>query len=157
MLPDNTVYATITYPLRDDRVLLIYKKRGFGAGKYNGAGGKIEEGEDKYQAAAREVWEEIGVVVQELVYRGVLVFYSTLDRLDIVVHVFVTTKFSGNPKETAEAKPAWFRVDRLPWDKMWEDDRIWLKPVLQGKNVFGVFRFDEGYRQLLDWSLEVFD
>ena len=34
-------------------VLLGMKKRGFGAGKYNGFGGKIEENESNYDGAVR--------------------------------------------------------------------------------------------------------
>jgi 8-oxo-dGTP pyrophosphatase MutT (NUDIX family) len=40
-------------------VLLAMKKRGFGAGKWNGVGGKVQEGEDIVVAALREIKEEI--------------------------------------------------------------------------------------------------
>ncbi len=36
-----------------DRVLLGMKKRGFGAGKWNGFGGKVDPGETIVEAAAR--------------------------------------------------------------------------------------------------------
>lgn len=37
--------ATLCYLLKDDQVLLAMKKRGFGEGKWNGPGGKVEKGE----------------------------------------------------------------------------------------------------------------
>ena len=40
------------------------KKRGFGEGKWNGFGGKVEVGETIVEAAAREVKEECGYVVK---------------------------------------------------------------------------------------------
>ena len=37
--------ATLMFIIQDGRILLIEKKRGLGAGKINGPGGKIEPGE----------------------------------------------------------------------------------------------------------------
>jgi 8-oxo-dGTP pyrophosphatase MutT (NUDIX family) len=45
------------------RILLGRKKRGFGAGKANGFGGKVEVGETIKEAAVREVQEESGVTI----------------------------------------------------------------------------------------------
>ena len=39
---------------KKDKVLLAMKKRGFGAGKWNGVGGKVKDGETIKQAAIRE-------------------------------------------------------------------------------------------------------
>ena len=45
-------------------VLLGYKKRGFGAGKWNGFGGKLDPNDRSvYEGARREVREECGVAV----------------------------------------------------------------------------------------------
>lgn len=43
------------------RLLLGLKKRGFGQGKWNGFGGKLDEGESPRQAAIREMKEESDV------------------------------------------------------------------------------------------------
>lgn len=58
-------------------VLLGEKKRGFGLGKWNGFGGKVEASDSSIAAAAaREVQEEANVAVDErdLEPRGVLTF-----------------------------------------------------------------------------------
>ena len=48
--------TTLCFPKRDDLFLLGRKKRGFGAGYYNGFGGKIEDGESfRACASARSV------------------------------------------------------------------------------------------------------
>ncbi len=60
--------ATLCFLVRGDppqEVLLGFKKKGFGAGKRNGIGGKIEDGESVVRAAAREMYEETGVRVAE--------------------------------------------------------------------------------------------
>lgn len=46
-----------------NQILLAMKKRGFGEGKWNGAGGKVEAGETIVQAASRELREETGIEI----------------------------------------------------------------------------------------------
>ena len=57
-----------------DKILLGLAKRGKGEGKWNGFGGKVEEGEDIEEAAKREVLEECGISVAETEKVGVLDF-----------------------------------------------------------------------------------
>ncbi|CAN0261386.1 unnamed protein product, partial [Ectocarpus fasciculatus] len=56
-------------------ILLGMKKRGFGEGKWNGFGGKVESGESVDEAAKRELMEEAGVTARELSLRGRLIFH----------------------------------------------------------------------------------
>jgi len=56
-------HATLCLLLRNNEILLAMKKRGFGAGRWNGIGGKPEKGESIEEAAIRELKEEIDVVV----------------------------------------------------------------------------------------------
>ena len=50
---------TLVFLRREGEVLLGMKKRGFGEGKWNGFGGKVEAGETIVEAAAREViWKK---------------------------------------------------------------------------------------------------
>ena len=58
--------ATICLLRKNDEVLLAMKKRGFGEGKYNGIGGKVEDGETVKDAAVRELYEEVGVHTNEM-------------------------------------------------------------------------------------------
>lgn len=149
--------ATLCFLLRDGKVLLIRKKRGFGAGKYNGVGGRVEEGEGPEEAAVREVWEEVGVRVLELEPAGVLEFYSGAREPDWVVYVYRSRRFVGEPRSSEEAEPRWFSVDELPFDDMWADDRVWLPHVLAGRCIRGKFWFSEDYGELLRWEVEVAD
>lgn len=126
---------------KKNKVLLIRKKRGLGAGKINGPGGKLEAGETPQQCAHREVHEELCITVTESSHRGRLRFQFQ-DGYSIDVSVFVANSFIGTPTETDEAEPLWFELDAIPYDEMWEDDRIWLPRVLQGERVDGKFVFD---------------
>ena len=57
--------TTLCFPKRENLFLLGRKKRGFGAGYYNGFGGKIEDGESFRACAVREVFEEVSLLVKE--------------------------------------------------------------------------------------------
>ena len=55
--PDSR--RTVVFLIRENQVLLAMKKRGFGEGKWNGVGGKLDPGETVEQALVRECQEEI--------------------------------------------------------------------------------------------------
>ena len=57
------------------------------------------------------------------------------------MHVFTSTRFDGEPTETDEAIPLWFKRSEIPYGEMWADDRIWLPRVLDGAKVNGKFIF----------------
>jgi 8-oxo-dGTP diphosphatase len=133
--------ANLCFIRKDDRLLLIRKKRGFGAGKINAPGGKIEPGETALEAAIRETCEEVGVVPLRPKPRGELHF-QFVDGYSLHCTVFLATDLRGEPVDTAEAAPFWADINALPYDEMWEDDRHWLPLLLEGKSFAGFFTFD---------------
>ena len=143
--------ATLLFVLRDDQVLLIRKKRGLGAGKINGPGGKLEPGETPAQCAIREVQEELGVTATDIRPHGELRF-QFVDDYSIHVYVFTSTEFTGDPIETDEAIPLWTPVAAIPYEQMWEDDAVWLPRVLGGEQVNGRFIFDKD--RMLEHEIE---
>jgi len=133
--------ANLCFIVQDRRVLLIRKKRGLGAGKINGPGGKIEPGESALESAIREAQEEIGVTPSELEERGELHFQFT-DGYSLHCTVFIARQFAGELIETVEATPIWFDFEKIPYDEMWEDDRHWLPQMLAGRRFIAWFEFD---------------
>ncbi|MDP1709589.1 MAG: 8-oxo-dGTP diphosphatase [Candidatus Komeilibacteria bacterium] len=136
------------------KVLLGMKKRGFGAGRWNGFGGKVHEGETVEQAASRELLEEADIVAQILEPRGTLCFNFANEPDELKVSLFCIKEFSGEPKESEEMKPQWFNVDEIPFGKMWPDDIYWLPLFLEGKNLHGQFNFKD-HDTLLDYKVNV--
>ncbi len=132
--------GVITYIIKGDNVLLIYKKRGHGKGWYNGPGGKLNDGENPIQAAVRETQEEVNVVPVNPELCGFIKFYDVYDE-DWDVYVFRSYDFDGEIYESEEAKPLWFRIDEVPYENMWEDDRFWLPIVLEGGYFVAKFTF----------------
>jgi 8-oxo-dGTP pyrophosphatase MutT (NUDIX family) len=143
----NLRKSTLCILVRDNKILLAMKKRGFGCGKWNGVGGKQEQGEDVKAAAVREAEEEIGVTPTSMRKAAVLNFYFPEDLKDKdwnqQVHVFLVDGWEGTPKETEEMDPKWFDLGEIPYGSMWDDDIHWLPKVLEGKRVEGDFFFDK--------------
>jgi 8-oxo-dGTP diphosphatase len=133
--------ATLMFVIRDGRILLIRKKRGLGAGKINGPGGKIEPGETAAEAVLRETEEELGIRPIRSRELGILHFQFT-DGLAIRCHVFRADDFTGIVTETDEAVPLWTPLDSIPLDEMWADDRYWLPHVLADRSFMAYFEFD---------------
>lgn len=134
-------HANLCFIVKEGRVLLIRKKRGLGAGKINGPGGKLEPGETALASAIREVQEEIGVTPMQVEDRGVLRF-QFVDGYSLHCAVFVARDFEGELCETDEATPYWFTLAEVPYHEMWEDDQHWLPQVLEGQSFEGWFVFD---------------
>lgn len=124
-------------------VLLGMKKRGFGEGKWNGFGGKIEEGESVEEAAKREVLEECGVVVNDIEKLAVIDFEFEDGSDPLQGHIFVAHRFEGKPVETDEMKPEWFHIDDIPFNDMWEDDRYWFPYFLRKQPFHAKFVFED--------------
>ena len=134
------------------RVLLIRKKRGLGAGKINGPGGKIDPGESSLECAIRETQEELGVWALDPVKHGELWFEFT-DGLKMLVDVYVATQHEGVAQETEEAVPLWTPLDAIPFEEMWADDRHWLNEVLV-ERAFFTGRFLFSHDQMLSGSVD---
>lgn len=136
--------TTLCYPVKDGKVLLAMKKRGFGMGKWNGPGGKDQEGETPEETCRRETKEEIGVDLDKLEYRGVIEFvFEFKPEWNQVCSIFVANEIIGEPLESEEMMPAWFPLESVPYMDMWADDPIWLPGVLAGGMVSMRFFFDE--------------
>ena len=146
--------ATLVFVVRDGRILLIHKKRGLGAGKVNGPGGRREPGESFDDCAVREMREELGVAPRDVVKMGEHRF-QFVDGYSTFVYVYRASGVDGEPVETDEAAPFWVGVDRIPFDEMWEDDRYWLPLVVAGRRFSGQWIFDGN--RMLDYRLDVVD
>jgi 8-oxo-dGTP diphosphatase len=136
-----TEYANLCFVMRDGQILLIRKKRGLGAGKINGPGGRLEKGETALESAIRETQEELGVTPTGLEHIGEL-FFQFLDGYKLHVAVFAAGGCEGEPYETDEAIPIWTAVDKIPYHDMWQDDAYWLPLLLERKAFRGYFVFD---------------
>lgn len=149
------IFTTVVFLRRDDEVLLAMKKRGFGVGRWNGAGGKIEPGETSEAGAKREVLEEIGVVALELTKVADMTFHELHDGTPGIVHsdIYLCSEWENEPTESEEMAPRWFPISELPLETMWPDDTFWLPRVLNGEKLRCTFEFD-GNDTVLSHSID---
>lgn len=151
------IRRTLLFLRSGDQLLLALKKRGFGAGKWNGVGGKLETGESLEDALVRECIEEIGVTPTSWTAVAELDFVQdaeTDEPWHMFVYAYIADAWSGEPSESEEMRPKWFHAEDLPYGAMWDDDEFWLPHVLDGKKVIGRFTFDINDR-LLTHDIEV--
>ena len=157
------IHATLCYLIRGNpprEILLGFKKVGLGAGKYGGFGGKIEAGETITMAAVRELHEETGVKVLEkdLQRMAHLTFlFPAKPDWSQVVHAFLATKWNGDPVESTEMIPAWFAIDDIPFEQMWQDVYHWLPRVLTGEQIQASFTFKEDNEAVDEVEIEPWD
>ncbi len=133
---------TLAIVYRNKRILLGLKKSGFGVGRWNGFGGKVESGESIEEAAVRELQEESGIIAKEIEKVGVLDFEFENLPETLEVHVFRVNDFDNEAIETEEMSPKWFDIEKIPFDLMWSDDVYWMPYFLENKKFVGKFLFD---------------
>ncbi len=143
------IETTLLLLKKDNQILLARKKRGFGEGKYNGVGGKLEKGETPEMAMLRETKEEISVVPTKYEKVGVMEFIEFVkgEKANLIFHLYIATEWEGTPTESEEMEPKWFSVTEIPYTQMFPDDKYWLPLILEGKKINGLFEFDE------EWNL----
>ena len=144
--------ATLVFVVKHGSILLIHKKRGLGAGKINAPGGRLEPGESPLECAVREVEEELCITPLHLEHAGENRF-QFVDGYSIHVQIYRANDYEGEPTETDEAIPIWAPLDAIPYEKMWQDDRLWIPLVLAGTKFSGRYVFDDDV--MLDHELEV--
>ena len=136
--------ATLLFLIKDNQILLAMKKRGFGQGRWNGAGGKPKEGETIIETAIRETQEEIGVTPKNISQVATLDFYfQNKPEWNQQVLVFISNDWEGEISESEEMKPRWFEIDKIPFESMWPDDPFWLPLILKNKKIKAEFTFGD--------------
>jgi 8-oxo-dGTP diphosphatase/2-hydroxy-dATP diphosphatase len=141
--PKTKVVMTLCMVHEHPRVLLAMKKRGFGQGRWNGFGGKAQEGEGIEECARRELQEECSLIAGQLEKYALIDFDFVEGDKIVELHVFKVHDYEGEPQESEEMRPAWFQVDKIPYHEMWSSDCIWMPLFLEGKKLEGTIFFDK--------------
>lgn len=128
--------STLCFCINDDLVLLAMKKRGFGTGKWNGYGGKVQVGENPITATVRELEEESGLVADEKNLQQVALVRFYFDKKPVFeCYVYMTHVWQREPVETEEMRPQWYPILNLPFGEMWAADARWIPLILNGEKI----------------------
>lgn len=149
---------TLVFIKTKSEILLSKKLRGFGWGKWNGYGGKLNIEEDVVNGALRELEEESGLKLQpkDLKYLGYNE-YNTKDGTR-VVFMFVADDTGEQPHETEEmGDPQWFEVTQIPYHEMWPDSVHWLHLVIREAYFKGRFQYDGDCEMITNFEVQIFE
>lgn len=132
---------TVSIIQQGNQILLGMKKIRFGKRKYNGFGGSLENGETLEECVIRETLEEAGIIISPI-KMGKILFHFENGEPNHLVYFFKATNFDGEPIASEEMKPKWFHIKKIPYKKMWPDDKYWLPLLLKGQKFMGEFYFN---------------
>jgi 8-oxo-dGTP diphosphatase len=104
------VPRTLIFIERDEDILLIHKNKrdSYGFSKLNGLGGHIEKGEEPYEAAKREIFEESGITVEEMNLVAII-FIEIGTNPGIILFVFKAKYSGGTLKKSDEGDLVWMK------------------------------------------------
>ena len=146
--------ATLCYLKDGDKTLMLHrikKKNDMHAGKWNGLGGKVENGETPEACALREVYEESGLQVRNPQLKGFITFPNFDGENDWYVFVFRFDEFQGELIDSPEGNLKWITSAELSEISLWEGDRIFMDWLDRDELFSAVFNYEAG--RLLDWSV----
>ena len=122
--------TTLIYIIKDGKYLMMNragKKHDLNEGKWIGVGGKVEEGETPSQCAIRETYEETGLSLIDIKFRGIIYFIS--DRYETeYMFLYTSENFSGEViTKSDEGILEWIDIEKVFSLNIWEGDRIFLE------------------------------
>ncbi len=151
--------ATLCYIIdkkRDSTLMLhrIKKENDYHQGKWNGLGGKLNEGESPEECAIREIKEESGLTIKKPFLKGIITFPNFDGVDDWYVFVFTIDEFEGKLIDSPEGKLEWIPNNKLTLLNLWEGDKIFLEWVFGDKLFSAKFNYENG--KFLDYNVNFY-
>ncbi|MEF9935484.1 NUDIX hydrolase [Clostridium sp.] len=139
--------ATLCYIRKNGKTLMLHrvKKHGdYHKNKYNGIGGKFEEGESPEDCIIREAYEETGLTLKSPRLRGMITFpmFDMVD--DWYTFIYTADEFEGELKECNEGNLHWIDNDKILDLNLWEGDRVFLKWLNSDRIFSAKFIYENG-------------
>lgn len=128
--------ATLCYVFDKNRVLMMNRNKrenDIHLGKWNGLGGKFNNGETPEECVIREVYEESGLLITNPILKGFLTFPAFDDEDDWYVFVFIAKEFTGKIRESLEGELEWIEWEEVFNLPLWEGDKYFLEWLHQDR------------------------
>lgn len=149
--------ATLCYIKKDNQTLMLYrnkKENDYHEGKWNGLGGKFEQGETPEECAIRELKEETGLDIYNPQLKGMITFPMFDTKEDWYVFLFVVKEFKGELIDSPEGHLEWIDDEKLFQLNLWDGDKIFIPWLIQEKFFSAKFNYDNG--KFIDYTVEFY-
>ena len=148
--------TSLCYIEKDGAYLMIHrvkKKNDANHDKWIGIGGKFEAGESPFDCARREIFEECGIRVKKLRYRGIVTFVSNEYGTEYM-HLFTASEYDGEINyDCDEGNLEWIQKEKIKDLPIWEGDKIFFDLLDKEERFFSLKLCYKGDR-LAEYSLE---
>ena len=131
------IESSLVYLIQDDKWLMLLrnkKKNDLNLNKWIGVGGKKLSNETIEECAIRETYEETGLHIQNLDFRGVINFYYENKEMEKIT-LYTSNDFNGEMHDCNEGTLCWIKQDKILDLELWEGDKIFLKYLFSNKNA----------------------
>ena len=102
----------------------------------------MEKGEYVTPSVIREMKEETGLTIENPKLCGIKEFHKTADGNRYIVFLYVTDRFSGELKSSAEGEVFWYPLSELKRSEKLADGFADMLPVFASDNISEVFYTD---------------
>jgi len=146
--------ATLCYIRKNGKTLMIHrvkKENDYHKGKWNGIGGKFDQGETPEECVIREVKEETGLIIRSPHLYGLLTFPLFDGKDDWYVFVYTAENFDGELIDSDEGNLAWIPNEKLVELNLWDGDQIFLPWLFQDRFFSAKFIYENG--KMKDYSV----
>ncbi len=131
------INSSLIYIKKDGKYLMLHrvkKKNDLNHDKWLGIGGKFEEKESPEDCARRECFEETGLTLGKVNYRGIITFvYGDITEY---MHLFTSEEYTGILKDCNEGTLEWVNISDVCNLPIWEGDKIFLKLIEDDNQPF---------------------
>ena len=141
--------ATLCYVIdkKTNSTLMLHrvkKENDYHEGKWNGLGGKFEQGESPEECAIREIGEECGLKVKSVTMKGFITFPMFDGKEDWYVFLFTADEFTGELIDSPEGNLSWIKNDKLMELNLWDGDKLFLPWLFKDKFFSAKFNYENG-------------
>lgn len=147
--------CTLVIPYQAGCLWLARKKSKYGAGLYNGWGGKkTPQDPSMLHAAVREFEEESGVIPNPLNLElvAILRFYEETKVVFECYTYFLHESGEGISESDEMGAPEVFSPDQVPYHQMMPADEKWLPIVIGGERIAAQCWYSKDQKELLNFS-----
>ncbi|MBQ4900315.1 NUDIX domain-containing protein [Paenibacillus sp. Marseille-P2973] len=142
----------------EDKILVQKREKTPFKGYWNAPGGKVEGQETPIEACLREVFEETGLQLNEVRFRGVMTVSSLSRQQNTqLLMLFDSNNYNGELMPSSEGEVDWIEIDKIYNSKIIPASTTYLLPyIMESEGIItGKLVYNRELLEVCDISLQV--